>query len=157
MRVLPMYPREQMCVGAPAFQQSTPTRRPSSNPLTLPRLRPRLLPSSQMQRNAQFGSHVQVRPATVASSPVAMRSSVAKTSEPNGSQPRRDVTSRLGQRIRRLRVERGLTQTRMAEEFGIDRTYLSDLECGRKSVTLPTLETIARGFHMTLSELFEDV
>lgn len=157
MRVLPMYPREQIRVGALALQQSTPTCRPAPTGQFLPRLRPHLVPSTQLQRNAQSASHVQVRPSTTtASSPVAMRTP-AKPGPTNGPQPRLDVTGRLGQRIRRLRVERNMTQTRMAEEFGLDRTYLSDLECGRKSVTLPTLDTIARGFKMSLSELFEDV
>jgi transcriptional regulator with XRE-family HTH domain len=67
------------------------------------------------------------------------------------------VTSRFGVRLRHLRRERNLTQLRMAEAFGIDRTFISDVERGRKSISLPTLEVVALGLNMTLSELFRDL
>lgn len=69
----------------------------------------------------------------------------------------RDVSARFGLRLRQLRRERTLTQTRMAAVFGIDRSFISDVERGRKSISLPTLEIIALGLNMTLSELLKDV
>ena len=42
-----------------------------------------------------------------------------------------DVSSRFGVRLRQLRKERNLTQLQMAEDFGIDRTFISDVERGR--------------------------
>ena len=69
----------------------------------------------------------------------------------------RDVSARFGLRLRQLRRERTLTQTRMATVFGIDRSFISDVERGRKSISLPTLEIIAIGLNMTLSELLKDV
>ncbi|MGI4829059.1 MAG: helix-turn-helix domain-containing protein [Janthinobacterium lividum] len=68
-----------------------------------------------------------------------------------------DIQSRLGRRLRELRRERQLTQLRMAVDFGIDRTFISDVERGRKSISLPFLEVIALGLKMSLSELFEGV
>lgn len=50
-----------------------------------------------------------------------------------------------------------MTQTSMAARFGIDRTYLSDVEGGRKSASLPTLEVFALGFGLSLSELLRNV
>ena len=46
-----------------------------------------------------------------------------------------DVSSRFGVRLRQLRRERNLTQLRMATDFGIDRTFISDVERGRKSIS----------------------
>lgn len=63
----------------------------------------------------------------------------------------------MGQRLRELRRERQLTQLRMAVDFGIDRTFISDVETGRKSISLPFLEVIALGLKMSLSELLEGV
>lgn len=114
----------------------------------------RLVPRTQLQRNSEAASRVPGHPVAL---PFVLRSRSRAVAGPPPTRPHVNVTSRFGLRIRRLRVERNLTQTRMAEEFGIDRTFLSDLECGRKSVTLPTLERLARGFGMTLSELFEGV
>ena len=68
-----------------------------------------------------------------------------------------DVSRRFGLRLRQLRQERNLTQSRMATQFGIDRTFISDVERGRKSISLPTLEIIALGLKMTLSELLRDL
>jgi transcriptional regulator with XRE-family HTH domain len=50
-----------------------------------------------------------------------------------------------------------MTQLRMATEFGIDRSFISDVERGRKSISLPMLEVIALGMNMTLSELLQDI
>ena len=68
-----------------------------------------------------------------------------------------DVSSRFGVRLRELRRERRMTQLRMAVEFGIDRTFISDVERGRKSISLPMLEVLALGFQLSLSELLRDI
>ncbi len=69
----------------------------------------------------------------------------------------KDVGSRFGVRLRELRRERNLTQLRMAVDFGIDRSFISDVERGRKSVSLPMLEVIALGFQLSLSDLLRDI
>jgi DNA-binding XRE family transcriptional regulator len=69
----------------------------------------------------------------------------------------RDVSTRFGQRLKELRIERNLTQVRMAREFGVDRSYISDVERGRKSVSLPTMEIFALGLKLSLAELLTGV
>lgn len=69
----------------------------------------------------------------------------------------RDVSSRFGLRLRELRRERNLTQLRMATDFGIDRSFISDVERGRKSISLPMLEVIALGMNVSLSDLLRDL
>ena len=69
----------------------------------------------------------------------------------------RDVSSRFGNRLRDLRKAHNLTQLQMAIEFGIDRSYIPDVERGRKSVSLPTLEVIALGLNVSLSDLLQDI
>jgi DNA-binding XRE family transcriptional regulator len=68
-----------------------------------------------------------------------------------------DVGSRFGVRLRDIRRSHKLTQLDMAVSFGIDRSYISDVECGKKGISLATLEVIALGFSMKLSDLFEDL
>ena len=68
-----------------------------------------------------------------------------------------DVSSRFGRRLRELRQQRNLTQSEMARKFGIDRSFISDVERGRKSISLPMLEVIALGMNLTLAKLFEDL
>jgi transcriptional regulator with XRE-family HTH domain len=45
----------------------------------------------------------------------------------------------------------------MAHQFGIDRGHISEIETGKKNVCLPLLEVLARGFHVSISELFRGV
>ncbi len=47
-----------------------------------------------------------------------------------------------------------MTQEQMAVRFGIDRSYISDVERGRKSMSLSMLEVVALGMKISLSELF---
>lgn len=69
----------------------------------------------------------------------------------------RDVNTRFGLRLRELRCTQNMTQLRMAVDFGIDRSFISDVERGRKSISLPTLEILALGLDLSLSDLFKGV
>jgi transcriptional regulator with XRE-family HTH domain len=69
----------------------------------------------------------------------------------------KDVSCRFGRRLRKLRYERNLTQVQMAVDLGIDRTFISDVERGRKSISLRFLEVIAIGMNISLSELLKDL
>jgi len=65
-----------------------------------------------------------------------------------------DVCIRLGLRIRTLREQRGWTQTYLAVHTGLGRAFISDLENGKKEPCLRSLEILAAGFQLSLSQLF---
>jgi transcriptional regulator with XRE-family HTH domain len=67
------------------------------------------------------------------------------------------IALRFGQKVRKLRQKRGLSQVEMAHRFGIDRGHISDLEHGKKNVCLPTLEVLSNGFGISISELMKGV
>jgi DNA-binding XRE family transcriptional regulator len=67
------------------------------------------------------------------------------------------VTQRFGSKLRFLRKSKNMTQLQMAIYLGIDRSYISDLERGRKSISLPMMEVVALGFGMNLSDLLRDI
>ena len=64
-----------------------------------------------------------------------------------------EIQEEFAKRLRYLRLKKGWTQVQMAERLGIDRSYLSDMERGKKNVCLPTLKLIAEGFGISLSKL----
>jgi len=64
-----------------------------------------------------------------------------------------DLLVRLGDRIRKLRKAQGWTQTVMAERVGIDRSFLADVERGKRNISILNLELIAKGVRVTLSQL----
>lgn len=41
----------------------------------------------------------------------------------------------------------------MADQLGVDRSYISDMERGKKNVCLPTMEVIAIGLGISISKL----
>lgn len=71
--------------------------------------------------------------------------------------PSTSITARFGLRLRDLRRKSGMTQNALAHHLGLDRSYLSDVERGKKSMSLSYLETVAQGFNMTLSELLTGI
>jgi transcriptional regulator with XRE-family HTH domain len=64
------------------------------------------------------------------------------------------VLVRLGDRIRKLRKKRGWTQIEMAERVGIDRSFLADVERGKRNVSILNLDLMAKGLKVSLSQLF---
>ncbi len=68
-----------------------------------------------------------------------------------------DVRARFGNKLRTLRRKRGWTQLELAEHLGLDRSYLAEIEEGKRNPALMNLEVIAEGFGLTLSQLFSRV
>jgi transcriptional regulator with XRE-family HTH domain len=68
-----------------------------------------------------------------------------------------NIGIRFGKRLRSLRTKHGWTQVEMADRLGIDRSYLSDMERGKKNICLPTLEILAKGFGLTISQVLKGI
>ena len=64
-----------------------------------------------------------------------------------------DVQHRLAANLRRLRHEQGLSQEAFAEEAGIHRTYISDLERAARNPTIKLVETLAKALGVSASDL----
>ncbi len=71
--------------------------------------------------------------------------------------PIAEARRRLGIKIAQLRTEENLTQRQFAQMVGINRTYLIDVEHGRRNIAFDNMMKIAGGFDMTLSELVYDI
>ena len=62
----------------------------------------------------------------------------------------------IGWNLRRLRVERGLSQERLALAAGIDRAYVGRVERGSENVTVATIEALASVLAVPVSALFAE-
>lgn len=67
--------------------------------------------------------------------------------------PGRDA---FGDRVRALRIARGLSQEQLAERAGLHRTYISSLERGQRNVGLDNIHAIAQALEVRPSQLFEE-
>ena len=68
-----------------------------------------------------------------------------------------DYQERIGKTIIRLRASKGISQERMAFDASIDRRYLSDVENGKRNISLDVLLRVARFFGMPLSDFMARV
>jgi transcriptional regulator with XRE-family HTH domain len=67
-----------------------------------------------------------------------------------------NIQKRFGQRMRALRVAKGLSQEEFAANCGLDRTYISGVERGRRNISLKNIEVVAQSLGVKISELFEE-
>jgi transcriptional regulator with XRE-family HTH domain len=65
----------------------------------------------------------------------------------------KDLLVCLGDRIQRLRKKRGWTQVVMAEKIGLDRSFIADVERGKRNISILNLDIIAKGFKLSLARL----
>lgn len=61
-----------------------------------------------------------------------------------------EARRRIGERIRQLRMERGISQIELAERAGLVQPHIVRIEQGRYSVGLDTLQAIAKALGCTV-------
>lgn len=64
-----------------------------------------------------------------------------------------DVKKLIGDRIRQLRKERGLSQERLGYESGLHYTHIGAIERGEKNWSIDTLVKVAEGLNVTVNDL----
>ncbi len=64
-----------------------------------------------------------------------------------------DIRARLGANVRRLRADKGWSQEDYADRAGIHRTYVSDIERGRRNPSITIVEKLAKALKVTASTL----
>ena len=57
----------------------------------------------------------------------------------------------IGKTVIKLRRLRGLSQEALANEAGIDRRYMSDIENGKRNISLDVLNRLASFFEISLN------
>lgn len=63
----------------------------------------------------------------------------------------------IGQRVRELREQQGLTQQQLAEKIGVNLSTLAKIEAGRNDASLATAVAIAKALQTTVDDLVRPV
>ena len=65
-----------------------------------------------------------------------------------------DLNVQIGQLLKDLREDRGGSLREFGLVIGMNKTYLGDIELGKRNPTVRSLAKIAAGYGMTLKEFF---
>lgn len=63
----------------------------------------------------------------------------------------------IGQRIKELRKQTGLSQEEFAMKISMDRSYFASVEIGKRNISINNLEKIIKGFDISFEEFFKGV
>ena len=61
----------------------------------------------------------------------------------------------IAERLRLLRTGKGLSQEAFAAKCGLDRTYISGIERGKRNVSLRNIQSLAQALHISLAVLMK--
>lgn len=67
------------------------------------------------------------------------------------------ITKKLGNRIKELRIQTGLSQEKFALKIEMDRTYFASVEAGKRNISIINIKKISDGLGISLSRLFEGI
>ena len=67
-----------------------------------------------------------------------------------------NIKERLGLKVKKLREEKGISIEYFANISNVDRTYISDIEKGKRNISIEILEKILKGLGITFEEFFKE-
>ena len=65
-----------------------------------------------------------------------------------------NTNAQIGQLLKDLREDRGWSLREFGLVVGLNKTYLGDIELGKRSPTINSLERIVAGYGLSLKEFF---
>ena len=66
------------------------------------------------------------------------------------------IARAFGQRVRSLRVKKGVSQEELADRCGVHRTYMGRIERGETNITLTNIHKVARGLGVLPASLLDE-
>lgn len=68
-----------------------------------------------------------------------------------------EIRVAYGKAIRAIRQDKKISQEELGDLCGLHRTYISDIELGKRNVSLENIDKIAHALQVKKSELFVEV
>lgn len=67
-----------------------------------------------------------------------------------------EISIQFGNKVREIRIQKGLSQEHLAELANVHRTYIGMIERAEKNITLNNIEKIANALNINIKELFNE-
>ena len=68
-----------------------------------------------------------------------------------------DIAVRFGIVVRNIRSHKNISQEKLADLSGLHRTYISDIELGKRNISLENIERISKALDISLNDLFKEL
>jgi transcriptional regulator with XRE-family HTH domain len=65
-----------------------------------------------------------------------------------------EIKEKFGQKIKSLREQKGISIEHLANISNVDRNYISDIEKGKRNVSITIIEKLSKGLEVKIQELF---
>ena len=66
-----------------------------------------------------------------------------------------NISSKLGQNMKRIRTKKNMSQGDIARALEVDKGYISNIESGKKNLTLATIQKLADALKVSADELLK--
>jgi transcriptional regulator with XRE-family HTH domain len=67
-----------------------------------------------------------------------------------------NIQQKIGSRIKMLRSEKGISQEQLSDLCGLDQSYISSVENGKRNISIINIEKITLSLKISIEEFFND-
>lgn len=64
------------------------------------------------------------------------------------------ILEQFGSNVRKFRLKKKLSQEKLAELADLHRTYIGQVECGKRNLALKNVAKLAKALNVSVKELF---
>jgi len=67
----------------------------------------------------------------------------------------KSAAQKFGDNMKKIRLEKGMSQGDICRALGLDRAYISNIENGKQNLTISTMEKVAKVLGMSEDQLLK--
>ncbi len=67
-----------------------------------------------------------------------------------------NIKTKVGNKIKKFRLNAGLSQEKLALNADLDRTYISSIEKGERNISIIVLEKLAKALNVSIRDFFDE-
>ena len=67
----------------------------------------------------------------------------------------KSTAQKFGDNMKKIRLEKGMSQGDICRSLGLDRAYISNVENGKQNLTISTMEKVAKALGVNVDQLLK--
>jgi len=67
----------------------------------------------------------------------------------------KSTAQKFGENMKKIRLEKGMSQGDICRALSLDRAYISNVENGKQNLTISTMEKVAKALGVSVDRLFK--